>query len=57
MCMALAGCSERASQKNILVGGDPALATEQQANEIKSEIDSLRKDIHKLYDEVKNSKK
>lgn len=57
MCMVVAGCSERESQQNILIGGDPALATEQQANEIKSEIELLRKDIHKLYDEVKNSKK
>jgi hypothetical protein len=38
MLVLLAGCSERAQQKNFFTGGDPALATKQDVEDIKTLI-------------------
>lgn len=47
----VAGCTERAQQKNFWTGGDPALSTQKDAQEIKELInrrfDQLEKKLNK----------
>lgn len=52
LAMIFCGCSERARQKNILTGGDPALATQQDMNDLKKEVADLKKTINDRFDKL-----
>lgn len=44
----LCGCSERALQKNVWNGGDPALATDKDMKELKADIKEIKKKLEHL---------
>lgn len=46
----ICGCTERAMQQNILTGGDPALATRQ-------DIESLKTLINERFDRLEKNKR
>lgn len=48
----LCGCTERTRQKGVLGLSDPALATKQDAEEIKKEIAKLKKELIQRLDRI-----
>lgn len=49
------GCSERARQKSLLTGGDPALATQEDVANLKKEVVELKKVINDRFDRLEKS--
>lgn len=52
LVMLCVGCTERARQKNLFTGGDPALATQQDVNDLKKEVADLKKVINERFDKL-----
>lgn len=44
----LCGCSERASQKAWIVGGDPALATDGDMQALKADVAEIKKSVEQI---------
>lgn len=42
------GCTERVRQKNLLTGGDPALATDTDMQMLRQQVDRIEKKLDKL---------
>lgn len=48
ICVVSLGCSERAVQKNILTGGDPALATDTDMQQLKKDVAEVNRKLDLL---------
>jgi hypothetical protein len=46
----LGGCTERARQKGIFLGGDPALATQESVDDLRAEVKGLKAHIDSRFD-------
>lgn len=53
---AIAGCTERERQKNVFTGGDPALATETELQEVKKLLIDLKSEMNSRFDKLENKK-
>ena len=49
------GCTERDRQRNVLTGGDPALATQHDLQELKKDVADLNKVINDRFDRLEKS--
>lgn len=44
----LSGCTERARQKNIFTGGDPAVATDEDMKQLKKDVGEINRKLDLL---------
>ena len=49
----LCGCSERARQKALLTGGDPALATDDDMKALKADVAQIKKSVEEIQSQLR----